>query len=70
MEAKPCFIGHGLMENRCGLIVERFADRPVAVTLAADRGCDAAEFDGPKRMICTNPLLQKPTPCADPTRCR
>ncbi len=22
MEAKLCFIGHGLMENRCGLIVD------------------------------------------------
>ena len=54
MEAKLCFIGHGLMENRSGLIVdarltrvsghaerlaaldmiEGFADRPRAVTLA------------------------------------
>jgi len=64
MEAKLCFIGHGLMENRSGLIVdarltgvsghaerlaaldmiERFADRPVAITLAADKGYDAADF--------------------------
>jgi hypothetical protein len=22
MEARLCFIGHGLMENRCGLIVD------------------------------------------------
>jgi transposase len=64
MEAKLCFIGHGLMENRSGLIVdarltrvsghaerlaaldmiERFADRPVAITLAADKSYDAADF--------------------------
>ena len=64
MEAMLCFIGHGLMENRSGLIVdarltrvsghaerlaalemiEPRADRPRAVTLAADRGYDAAEF--------------------------
>src|SRR2546423_1212891 len=61
MEAKLCFIGHGLMENRSGLIVdarltrvsghaerlaaleliEGFADRPVAITLGADKGYDA-----------------------------
>ncbi|MGB7589344.1 MAG: IS5 family transposase [Solirubrobacterales bacterium] len=64
MEAKLCFIGNGLMENRSGLIVdarltrvsghaerlaaleliESFADRPVAVTLGADKGYDAADF--------------------------
>jgi hypothetical protein len=64
MEGKLCFIGHGLLENRCGLFVdarltrvsghaerlaaldmiERFADRPAAITLGADRGYDAAEF--------------------------
>ena len=56
MEAKLCFIGHGLMENRSGLLVdarltrvsghaerlaalemiERYADRPRAITLGAD----------------------------------
>jgi transposase len=56
MEAKLCFIGHGQMEKRCGLIIDarltrvsdhterlaaldmidRFADRPVAITLGAD----------------------------------
>ena len=64
MEAKLCFIGHGLMENRSGLLVdarltrvsghaERLAaldmiqaraDRPVAITLGADKGYDAADF--------------------------
>jgi transposase len=64
MEAKLAFLGHALMENRCGLIVdacltqasghaeriaalamiEPHADRPVAVTLAADKGYDAADF--------------------------
>jgi hypothetical protein len=57
MEATLCFIGHGLMENRSGLIVDarltrvsghaerlaaldmirHFADRPIAITLGADR---------------------------------
>jgi hypothetical protein len=64
MEARLCFIGHGLMENRSGLIVdtrltrvsghaerlaaltmiEPWADRPRAISLAADRGYDAADF--------------------------
>ena len=64
MEARLCFIGHGLMENRSGLMVDarltrvsghaerlaaldmvqHWADRPCAVTLAADRGYDAADF--------------------------
>lgn len=64
MEARLCFIGHGLMENRSGLIVDArltrvsghaerlaaldmilpVADRPVAVTLGADKGYDAADF--------------------------
>src|SRR5215831_1169827 len=64
MEARLCFIGHGLMENRSGLIVDarltrvsghaerlaaldmivHVADRPVAVTLGADKGYDAADF--------------------------
>ena len=64
MEAKLCFIGHGLMENRSGLIVDArltrvsghaerlaaldmiqgLADRPVAITLGADKAYDAADF--------------------------
>jgi transposase len=64
MEAKLCYIGHGLMENRSGLIVDArltrvsghaerlaaldmiqaLADRPVAITLGADKSYDAADF--------------------------
>ena len=81
MEAKLCFIGHGLMENRCGLIVdarltrvsghaerlaalhmiERFADRPVAVTLGADRGYDAAEFVEELRTLNVRPHVAQNT---------
>lgn len=75
MEAKLCYIGHGLMENRSGLIVdarltlvsghaerlaalemiEGFADRPVAVTLGADRGYDAADFVAELRELNVRP---------------
>ena len=71
MEAKLAFIGHALIENRCGLIVdacltqasghtervaalamiEPHADRPVAVTLAADKGYDAADFVNEMKII-------------------
>jgi IS5 family transposase len=64
MEARLCFIGHGLMENRSGLLVDArltrvsgHAERLAAlemvealgrgsrpITLAADRGYDAADF--------------------------
>jgi hypothetical protein len=64
MEAELCFIGHGLMENRSGLIVDarltrvsghaerlaaldmirHYADRPVAITLGADKSYDTADF--------------------------
>jgi transposase len=64
MEARLCFLGHALMENRSGLLVsacltqanghaerlaalamiEARANRPVALTLAADKGYDAADF--------------------------
>jgi len=60
MEAKLAFLGHALMENRCGLVVdacltpadghaeriaalamiEPRADRPIGVTLGADKGYD------------------------------
>ena len=63
-EAKLCFLGHALMENRSSLVVdtrltlvsghaerlaalemiEAHADRPVRVTLGADKGYDAADF--------------------------
>ena len=35
MEAKLCFIGHGLMENRSGLIVDAARWCPAAERLAA-----------------------------------
>lgn len=64
MEARLAFLGHALMENRSGLLVdacltpatghaeriaalamiEPRADRPVAVTLGADKGYDVADF--------------------------
>jgi transposase len=63
-EARLCFIGHALMENRNGLIVDAVtthasghaerlaalaliepqAERPLPVTLGADKGYDSAEF--------------------------
>jgi transposase len=67
-EAKLCFMGHALMENRNGLVVDSrlttatgTAEREAAVdmvenlpgikqvTLAADKGYDAAEFVGDLR---------------------
>jgi IS5 family transposase len=81
MEAKLCFIGHGLMENRSGLIVdarltrvsghaerlaaldmiERFADRPRAVTIGADKGYDAADFVEELRTINVRPHVARNT---------
>jgi len=81
MEAKLCFIGHGLMENRSGLIVdarltrvsghaerlaaldmiEGFADRPVAITLAADKGYDAADFIEELRTLNVRPHVAQNT---------
>jgi transposase len=81
MEAKLCFIGHGLMENRSGLIVgarltrvsghaERLAaldmiqgvaDRPVAITLGADKGYDAADFVEELRALNVRPHVAQNT---------
>jgi transposase len=80
-EAKLCFIGHGLMENRSGLIVdarltrvsghaerlaaldmiEGFAARRHAVTLGADKGCDAADFVEELRIINVRPHVARNT---------
>ena len=80
-EAKLCFIGHGLMENRSGLIVdcrltlvsghaerlaalemiEGFASRPVAVTLGADKGYDAADFIEELRTLNVRPHVAQNT---------
>ena len=75
MEAKLAFLGHALMENRCGLLVdacltpanghaervaalamiEPRAERPVAVTLGADKGYDAADFVNELRSLNVRP---------------
>ena len=74
-EAKLCFIGHGLMENRSGLLVdacvteadghaervaalhmiEPHADRPRPITLAGDKGYDAADFVNELRSMQVTP---------------
>jgi transposase len=75
MEARLCFLGHALMENRSGLVVdtcltaadghaeriaalamiEPRADRPIAVTLGADKGYDAADFVNELRSMNVRP---------------
>jgi transposase len=81
MEAKLAFLGHALMENRCGLIVgacltqanghaerlaalamvEQHADRPVAVTLAADKGYDAEDFVNELKTMNVRPHVARNT---------
>lgn len=81
MEAKLCFIGHGLMENRSGLMVDArltrvsghaerlaaldmiqgVADRPVAITLAGDKGYDAADFVEELRTLNVRPHVAQNT---------
>ncbi len=81
MEAKLCFIGHALMENRNGLFVdtrltrvsghaerlaaldmiEPRADRPNPITLAGDKGFDAADFVMELREINVTPHLAQNT---------
>jgi Transposase domain (DUF772)/Transposase DDE domain len=81
MEARLCFIGHGLMENRSGLIVDarltrvsghaerlaaldmvqHVADRPVAVTLGADKSYDAADFVEELRTMNVRPHVARNT---------
>lgn len=82
MEARLCYIGHGLMENRSGLLVdarltlvsghaerlaaldmiEPVADRPVAVTLGADKSYDAADFVEELRTLNVRPhVAQNPS---------
>lgn len=75
MEARLAFLGHALMENHSGLLVdacltpatghaeriaalamiEPHADRPVAVTLGADKGYDAADFVNELRTMNVRP---------------
>jgi hypothetical protein len=81
MEAKLCFIGHALMENRHGLfidarltkvsghaerlaaldMIEAHANRPGAITLAADKGFDAANFVMELREINVTPHIAQNT---------
>jgi hypothetical protein len=76
-EARLCFIGHALMENRNGIyvdarltrvsghaerlaaldIIEELADRPHPVTLAADKGFDAADFVAGLREMNVTPRI-------------
>jgi hypothetical protein len=81
MEARLCYIGHGLMENRSGLLVdarltlvsghaerlaaldmiEPVAERPVAITLGADKSYDAADFVEELRMLNVRPHMAQNT---------
>lgn len=81
MEAKLCFIGHALMENRNGLFVdarltkvsghaerlaaldmiEPRADRSNPITLAGDKGFDAADFIMELREINVTPHIAQNT---------
>jgi transposase/IS5 family transposase len=74
-EAKLCYMGHALMENRNGLVVEAClthadghaernaalamieprADRPVRITLGADKGYDAEDFVNELRSMNVTP---------------
>jgi transposase len=74
-EAKLCYMGHALMENRSGLVVEAClthadghaernaalamieprADRPVRITLGADKGYDAGDFVNELRSMNVTP---------------
>ncbi len=80
-EAKLCFIGHALMENRNGIFVdarlargsghaerlaalgmiEERAERPHPVTLAADKGFDAADFVAGLREMDVTPRIAQNT---------
>jgi transposase len=81
MEAKLCYIGHTLMENRNGLLIEARltrvsghaerlaaldmieprADRPDTITLAGDKGYDAADFIMELREINVTPHIARNT---------
>jgi transposase len=76
-EAKLCFMGHALMENRSGLLVgtcltradghaERVAalahaDRPRAITLGADKAFDAEDFVNELRTMKVTPHVAQNT---------
>ena len=80
-EAKLCFMGHGLMENRHGLLVdacltladghaervaalhmiEPRADRPLAITLGADKAYDTEDFVNELRAMKVTPHVTQNT---------
>jgi transposase len=80
-ETKLCFIGHGLMENGHGLLVdacltladghaervaalhmiEPRADRPIAITLGADKAYDAEDFVNELRSMNVTPHVAQNT---------
>jgi transposase len=80
-EAKLCYMGHALMENRNGLVVEAClthadghaernaalamieprADRPVRITLGADKGYDAQDFVNELRSMNVTPHVAAKT---------
>ena len=80
-EAKLCFMGHGLMENRHGLLVdacltladghaervaalhmiEPRADRPLAITLGADKAYDTEDFVNELRAMKVTPHVAQNT---------
>jgi transposase len=81
MEARLCFLGHALMENRSGLLVgacltpanghaeriaalamiEGRANRPIAVTLGADKSYDASDFVNELRSMNVRPHVAQNT---------
>jgi IS5 family transposase len=76
-EARLCFMGHSLMENRSALLVdacltpanghaervaalamiEPHADRPLAITVGADKGYDAEDFVNELRSMRVTPHI-------------
>ena len=80
-ETKLCFMGHGLMENRHGLLVdacltladghaervaalhmiEPRAERPLAITLGADKAYDAEDFVNELRSMKVTPHVAQNT---------
>ncbi|MCP1838543.1 transposase [Bradyrhizobium sp. USDA 4524] len=67
-ETKLCFIGHGLMENRNGLLVDAcltqangHAERVAAITLGADKAYDAEDFVNELRSMNVTPHVTQNT---------
>ena len=60
-EAKLCFIGHGLMENRAGLLVDACLTRPCPITLGGDKGFDSTDFVNELRSMNVTPHVAQNT---------